>query len=334
MLTVEYSERCGRVFWHSPERGAFWETPNGTSSTSAAYGAAAESSSATRRVHLAYRKACNQWKHDLHRRFAHAHVVDLGCGRGGDLGKMPPHVLTYVGFDGAPKALEEARRRNEETYHRNCTLALVDLSKPLSPAVEEALRAATCVACMFALHYFPDLLSTLDRLLPSGAIIYGVAPHAPFVRRLLACPQIDLPVGFRLKGNPEARTYEFEIAGLVQGEEHYVEWPALEASLKRLRLQECRPLQSSLMPPMYSSFVLQVCVHPLASIMPFKPRHPEASNERRRRPDRGRDHKEGHQRHLNGLPSSAHGTVRPRHAHEGTAARKRRGGVRDHAHRP
>ena len=295
MLTVEFSQTHQRPYWHSPERGVFWETPTATADTAEAYGDAVDRDCARARF-ATHRRACNKWKQELHARFACGEVVDLACGRGGDLGKLPP-VDHYWGLDGSPRALEEARRRNDETYRRDATFALVDFSRrPLDPTVLELLRRARCVSCMFALHYFPDLLQELDCALPLGAVVYGVAPYWPFVRRLLANPAA-LPKGFHISDGGGA-TYNFAMEGLVAGQEHRLHWPALEANLKRLRLVELTPLEAPGAVSMYAAFVLRrTCVHPLASIMPKekkRPRNRDAAAGGDRRPRARRHEYPGH----------------------------------------
>ena len=42
MLTVEFSQTHQRPYWHSPERGVFWETPTATADTAEAYGDAVD----------------------------------------------------------------------------------------------------------------------------------------------------------------------------------------------------------------------------------------------------------------------------------------------------
>ena len=114
-------------------------------------------------------------------------VMDLACGRGGDLNKIAG-CKSYAGVDTAGDALTELRRRAQEigqaveVYHCDATVA---------PS-----RRAHLVLCNFAIHYFCDtrahcaalLDKVAETLLPSGAFCgtyerhptreFGVPHHA------------------------------------------------------------------------------------------------------------------------------------------------------------
>jgi ubiquinone/menaquinone biosynthesis C-methylase UbiE len=74
--------------------------------------------------------------------------LDVGCGKGGDAAKVPPH-LTLTGVDIAEDALAEARRRFPHP-----TFLKGDFSKPL-PLSPHAFDAAWS---SFAFHYAGDAL--------------------------------------------------------------------------------------------------------------------------------------------------------------------------------
>ena len=78
------------------------------------------------------------------------HVVDLACGKGGDVNKWAPHATTYVGVDVSEPALQEARRRADErprTRH---------FRFEHSDAAEFRLPSCNVVSMQLALHYLCD----------------------------------------------------------------------------------------------------------------------------------------------------------------------------------
>jgi len=101
-------------------------------------------------------------------------VIDLACGRGGDLGKVQG-CLSYTGADLAVHALDELKRRASElrmtdqvtTYH--CDASQLPSTSP-----------AHLMLCNFALHYFCDsashcaqLLDTASQHLKPGGMLCG-----------------------------------------------------------------------------------------------------------------------------------------------------------------
>jgi SAM-dependent methyltransferase len=98
-----------------------------------------------------------------------AHVLDMGCGKGGDAGKVPAGIRV-TGFDIATDALAEARRRfPQHTYVE------ADFCKPL-PFSDGAFDAAWS---SFAFHYAGDCLDVALRsvksiLKPGGFFVFIV----------------------------------------------------------------------------------------------------------------------------------------------------------------
>jgi mRNA capping family enzyme len=77
-------------------------------------------------------------------------VLDLACGRGGDLGKFASsRCSAYHGVDVNSKLLEEARRRSR-SMNMHCAFSCLDLR---SDKVKLPTKV-NLVTCNFALHYF------------------------------------------------------------------------------------------------------------------------------------------------------------------------------------
>ena len=107
----------------------------------------------------------NLWLFDL---LPPSSVLDLGCGRGGDCGKLPSH-LTYTGVDIAEASLEEARRR----FPRNTFLRADFCDANFKATVEGPFAAAWS---SFAFHYGAyELDATLANV---GHVLL---PNSPFL---------------------------------------------------------------------------------------------------------------------------------------------------------
>ena len=101
-------------------------------------------------------------------------VIDLACGRGGDLGKVKD-CARYVGVDTADQALAELQRRAQEWNMKNVTVHHCDATQ-----IPAEANSAQLVLCNFALHYFCDtaahaaqLLDTVRRVLCPGGMWCG-----------------------------------------------------------------------------------------------------------------------------------------------------------------
>ena len=153
--------------------------------------------------------AVNAWRNSGKGRF---NVVDLGCGRGGDLQKWSRYRLkTYVGVDGSPICIHEASERqaalvsqgksNVHSYFY--TKNLIHESIP----VED--RTADIVSSMFFLQFaFSDessaryCLRESSRIMKTGGIFCAVIPDGNRVSHLLQGKdrRAQIPFGhFRLR---------------------------------------------------------------------------------------------------------------------------------------
>ncbi len=112
-------------------------------------------------------------------------VLDLACGKGGDLHKFMPYVKSYLGMDLSQKSVEEATRRSRYANAENCFKYVhADASTPFSEG-----QAFDAVSCMFALHYFyktEDMLQTfltnVATHLSPGGLFFGIMTDARAVR--------------------------------------------------------------------------------------------------------------------------------------------------------
>uniref|UniRef100_A0A061R2I6 mRNA (guanine-N(7))-methyltransferase n=1 Tax=Tetraselmis sp. GSL018 TaxID=582737 RepID=A0A061R2I6_9CHLO len=139
----------------------------------------------------------NTIKRHLINRFAYGAetLLDLACGRGGDLDKWFDAQVKYVkGVDLSPKEVEEARHRYEGKKSRrgsNMRAEFVDTDKlGIEPFVEP--MQYDVVTCMFAIHYFfasrnvaKMFFDTVSRNLRDGGFFFGTCPDGKRILSLL-----------------------------------------------------------------------------------------------------------------------------------------------------
>ena len=112
---------------------------------------------------IKYKEFANNVKRRMFKAYAHraASLLDLGCGRGGDLSKWrEAEVQRVLGMDLLADQLEDARRRAKDGGARNTTQlewmqgSLVDhaLEEKLRPKLPDA-GGADAVAIMFAVQF-------------------------------------------------------------------------------------------------------------------------------------------------------------------------------------
>ena len=107
---------------------------------------------------------------------AKAHVLDVCCGKGGDIFKYSHHAIaSYTGIDVADSALEVAKSRAASVPFP-CTFIAQDLR--MQP-VKNPTRPYTFASLQFALHYFWECEEHARRVLTSLAA--SLAPHARVV---------------------------------------------------------------------------------------------------------------------------------------------------------
>ena len=150
---------------------------------------------------IKYKKHANAVKRRMIEQYASGAplLVDLGCGRGGDINKWrEARIRNVVALDLSAQQLDEARRReNQDPSRRHTDIAWLHKSM-MAPDLLETLRpklpapAADAVAAQFAIQYAFGIESTASRvlgvasaLLRDGGVFFGVAPDATAILRLI-----------------------------------------------------------------------------------------------------------------------------------------------------
>ena len=117
-------------------------------------------------------------------------LLDIGCGRGGDIRKwIDAGVRSVVGVDASSQAVREARSRFAQTVAQTGSSIACDFRTSM-PRV--APGSYDVVTCMFALQYFFEsresarrLLQTIATALRPGGWFVGVVPDGDAVLRTL-----------------------------------------------------------------------------------------------------------------------------------------------------
>ena len=140
-------------------------------------------------VDIRPRKLHNLIKADLILRFAGDVVLDLACGRGGDLAKYR-RARSYTGIDISPDSVAEAMARLSAAANPHIAAAAefcVDDVTSLEPD-RFAASSLDTISCMFALHYFwgefrhvNKLLALVSVWLKLGGVFMGIVPDAEAV---------------------------------------------------------------------------------------------------------------------------------------------------------
>lgn len=273
MWTVCWSTTKKHVYWRSPCGKSQWDRP--VIDSVMCYEQASKTGRANKEDML--RLESNEWKR--HMITAHVgrncSVLDVGCGRGGDLSKLVHRqVSTYTGVDSSPLALEEACSRAVNLGINAC-LCLSDMS------VDEPIVIAApsdVGICMFALHYFVMTESSTTRFarflklhLKPGAFFLGVCPDPrEIMYRLLDEDSADDGTVSLRWIDATAGLYNCKITSdsgdvLVDAKEKLIDWPVVEriiesvANLRLVSLVPAPSLNCSSM-ALYSAFVFEPIV--------------------------------------------------------------------------
>lgn len=180
------------------------------------------------------RKACNAVKRALieqHVRDGDA-VLDIGCGKGGDVGKLPRGVR-YVGVDSSSTAVEDARER-----WADLDVHVASFTNPLPPQLLK--QSFDVLMCNFAAHYAFGSVEHVSGFFNNvccarkqrGATLMGVTVDAD---ALLARTPRDPPhkfgsslfsVEFDQAPNAHAlgQSYTFKFSDRVDAREYIVPW--------------------------------------------------------------------------------------------------------------
>ena len=148
---------------------------------------------------IKYKDFANKVKRRMFKQYAKnaASLIDLGCGRGGDISKWrdanAQHVLA---MDLSAEQLDECRKREKSSGQSKSATRITWLQgsildaelelklRPLMPAASQA-GGADAVAVMFAVQFAfsspqhaDQLLQTISSLLKPGGYFFGTAPDA------------------------------------------------------------------------------------------------------------------------------------------------------------
>lgn len=172
--TSKRQKKARRPFFSGRENMAAYDT-------SAALAKVEDRSAA---VDLKPRQMHNLIKASLIQRFSGDKVLDLACGRGGDLAKYTK-TQSYVGIDMSPDSIAEAKTRAAGVPMQT-EFEVQDITSLEMDRFEAG--SLDTVSCMFALHYLWGRVEHMDKLLcqintwlkPGGYFI-GIIPDAESV---------------------------------------------------------------------------------------------------------------------------------------------------------
>ena len=170
------------------------------------------------------KKFHNAIKRALINRFARGsdRLLDLACGRGGDLWKWIDADIKYVkGVDLSPGEIEEANGRYRQALEKKNIGTVVEFVDSSVLGLEEFValdgdrrEQFDAVTCMFALHYFFVSEKALKRFLRNVAInlkpggyFFGTVPDGKSINQcVMKSPKFSTPmltVEARWKGQPQ-----------------------------------------------------------------------------------------------------------------------------------
>lgn len=147
-------------------------------------------------------------------------LVDVGCGRGGDLHKWARFRLrSYAGVDGAALCIQEAKERHrllvsQGKSNLEASFQVADLTREPLPITSSTMDL---VSCMFFLQFAfsseacaRHVLGEVRRVLRPGGVLCALVPDGDRAIELLGDRRSQIPFGhFRLRKLPHtARTME------------------------------------------------------------------------------------------------------------------------------
>ena len=145
------------------------------------------------------RKLHNKIKFSIFQKYFHRNnsIVDLACGKGGDLFKLTQWCSSYVGVDVSHASIEEARRRwdcqKRKKKYRKVNVQFVCANLQAEHAFHRFETNSVDGACMmFALHYFwarartaKHVFCNVARMLKKKAYFCVVLPCAHAITHAL-----------------------------------------------------------------------------------------------------------------------------------------------------
>ena len=171
-----FNARTNETRWTKPTAEENVSAHYDRSAALAAAGGAASAADAGARAAINFCKTTLMSAHIKHG----MSVLDVCCGRGGDLGKCARlGVAEYHGLDVSPESVREAQARAAKLPQIRARLHVGDAAAPKSTLPPE-LRVDVCI-CNLALHYFFDtparlnaVMSLVSTALKPGGVFIGV----------------------------------------------------------------------------------------------------------------------------------------------------------------
>jgi len=137
-------------------------------------------------------------------------VLDLGCGRGGDLRKWAGYrVKSFCGLDGSVPSIREARERQEALVAQGQSSVVADFRvvELTTQRIPLADGSVDVVSCMFFLQFAfagaaaaQHVVGEVARVLRPGGVFCAILPDGDRIARVLAGGPGLLPFGhFKLR---------------------------------------------------------------------------------------------------------------------------------------
>lgn len=181
-------------------------------------------------------------------------VLDLGCGKGGDLSKFAKlrNVTRYLGVDVSPDCVEEANRRlrrRSRSVQRAFRFEVCDLNVPgegnsrsVNPFCERG-RRYDLVVCNFAVHYFfsATLFQQVASVLHKNGLFVFIKINADRLRKI--CSKLGTRGVFQtevVRIEAKQSNYDFFLKGSVNCTEPYVEDTDIDRFCRASRLRRVR----------------------------------------------------------------------------------------------
>ena len=191
---------------------------------------------------LPLKKFHNTIKRSLINRFAYGsdRLLDLACGRGGDLWKWIDANIKYVkGVDLSPGEIEEARGRYQQALAGKRQVGtVVEFEDSSILGIEEFREKEPfdAVTCMFALHYFFVSEKALKRFLQNvminlkpGGYFFGTVPDGKSINQCVMksskfkSPMLTVEARWKGQPTPFGASYTCAIGDTVTGGEEGTE---------------------------------------------------------------------------------------------------------------
>ncbi|KAF8580667.1 guanine-N(7)-methyltransferase [Ramaria rubella] len=191
-------------------------------------------------------------------------VLDMGCGKGGDLQKwQKARVKEYVGLDIAAVSVDQARTRWAQLRHQrfDAQFAALDCyTEPITSALPASVftRPFDAVSMQFCMHYAFEsvskarmMLENVSKHLRTGGVFLGTVPNADFLLgRLNALPPGAPPkfgnAVFQIRfedrethAQPFGHRYWFYLKDAVEDvPEYVVHWPHFQELAREYGLHQ------------------------------------------------------------------------------------------------